>query len=185
MIDRILKKAYTASAKKEKSIIGPDGKPFDATVANVQISVGKGKTETVPNPAFETEQINQEITTISKYLSRQLAIPRAQRFAVDFTDMAIWNANFAGVKFGKAHLSNLTFVNNSMKGSDLSEVVNFNDSLWGLSDWWKAAKIDRKLLEYLKATFPMQDDHQYVGGNVTRAQYDSLVAALGSGEGGK
>ena len=63
---------------------------------------------------------------------------------------ALYNADFTSAKFTGAVFRRKLVSDAVLDGADLSGVVDFAESKWERSDWWKARCISQELLDYLE-----------------------------------
>lgn len=79
--------------------------------------------------------------------------------------------DFSGFQFGTKDLSNLdfsgfilggtAFYRCTVAGAVFSDVGDFEGSDWAETAWWRAKKIDKRLLDYLEREFPYKENVKY------------------------
>lgn len=68
----------------------------------------------------------------------------------DLHSVDLWDADLHNSSLKNANISSADFTFIDLTGADLSGIVEFQDSSFAATAWWRALKIDKLLLDYLK-----------------------------------
>jgi hypothetical protein len=151
-----------ANAKKSTSLPG-------ASVLAV-----RSAQEQVDHLQSTTEAMQDQAAMIAKSIATALR-QKPSDIQADLSDILFWNADLSGISFGKASLKRADVQNCDVTNADLSEVSDFADSTWSYTAWWRAAKLNPALAQYLKANFPFAASTNYFGQAATQAEYDQAL----------
>jgi hypothetical protein len=98
---------------------------------------------------------------------------------LDLSSVAFYSDDLSGLDFGAANLTNADIEFSNLKGVDLQRVTAFEGSNWASEAWWRAAKINPALLDYLIANYGYAVDGTYYQDSTSPTEYVKEVSRLG------
>jgi hypothetical protein len=117
--------------------------------------------------AWELDSVSQGLSRLwltrkfspDKYLV-SIVIENASFAGIDFSNRNLersvfLDADLTNVKLTNANLEQASFRNVTLKGSDLSGIVNFEGSTWQNVEWWRAKCLSSELYDYLSRYNPI------------------------------
>lgn len=111
--------------------------------------------------AFDEEinYVGQAIVNILK--SNQTSRPKT----INLSGVFFRNQNLDSINFTGANISGVLFNNCSVRNTIFTDVAEFKNSyhysVWDRTAWWRAAKIDHNLVQYLKENEGRKEDVAY------------------------
>jgi hypothetical protein len=129
----------------------------------------------------DLDTLDTEIQLTGDALAKFLRNHRRDINTLVLSKAALWQVDLSNLDFGSVQCAQTWFWRANLAGADLSGVTASQDSFWIDTAWWRAAKINKPLLEYLKEKYPFKDDPDFAypgGAKATQQEYDAEVARL-------
>jgi hypothetical protein len=98
---------------------------------------------------------------------------------LDLSNVAFYSNDLSGLDLGAANLTNADIEYSDLKGVDLQHVTAFDGSKWDYVAWWRAAKINPALLDYLIANYGYVVGGTYYQDSTSPTEYVKEVSCLG------
>jgi uncharacterized protein YjbI with pentapeptide repeats len=100
----------------------------------------------------------------------------------DLSNTLLWQAGFSNINFNSATMTNTKLENADVTLADFSRVVDFNDSNWTYTQWWRAKALSPALLSYLEKEYGFDPAIVYRGSAASKTEVDQNIARLKSNE---
>jgi hypothetical protein len=117
------------------------------------------------------------VSYICSQLTGLLRSPRPPEFHLDMTYLSIGNCSMSGANLSGANLNGFNPTAVDFEDVDFSGAKNYETATWSKNLWWRARRIDRKMLEFLKTKFPFNPAASY-GHAVSQSDYDASIQRL-------
>jgi hypothetical protein len=111
----------------------------------------------------ENDQVLKEITLANATLVQLLQSGHDTGITPDLTGILFSNSDLSGVDLTGAVITGTQFENCILSGAMLAGIEKFRGSDWSGTAWWRANKIDSKLLRFLEDKSQYSPDHTYFG----------------------
>jgi hypothetical protein len=104
---------------------------------------------------------------------------RSPQDNLDLSNVAFYSNDLSGLDLGAANLTNADIEFSNLRDVDLHRVTVFDGSKWDYVAWWRAAKINPALLDYLIANYGYSSGGTYYQDSTNPTEYAKEVSRLG------
>jgi uncharacterized protein YjbI with pentapeptide repeats len=139
------------------------------------------KTLLSPDEQVRYDFFYDSTSFICSQIAPALRSPRPTNFQLDVSYVALnacelFDADFSGVKLDGFNPSNVKFDRTNFSGASGYDNVD-----WKGNVWWRARKIDARMLDYLTKNFPYDPQFSYWNESGSQQQdYDDNIRRLSS-----
>ncbi|HEX6703892.1 MAG TPA: pentapeptide repeat-containing protein [Albitalea sp.] len=96
-----------------------------------------------------------EMRYVCPKLAAILRLPRPQKMDLDLSGVMLLDCDLSGTNLSRADLTGAQIQASRFEEVDLSDLRGFKDSKWPSTPWWRAGRIDTRLLALLsKSSYP-------------------------------
>ena len=129
------------------------------------------------NPVFAQDQVSRQLQLVCETVASTLRASNKPPPSSQTRDLTLWDCDMSDVNFSTLGLIKANIQGVSVAGADLGKITEYENSVWTNTAWWRAKRIEKGLLKYLKENYPFSTKGVYYTAE-TKRDYDVSLSRL-------